>query len=76
MKLQQLKNMPQTLKGTFRTRYKHVVKIKGTPTYLFLKRTNEKKNFFFSTVRLLNFLADFLTINVNFQQPNLMLKSF
>ena len=44
--LQQLKIMPQTFYGTFRTMYKHAVKIKGTPSYLLLKRTNEKSNFF------------------------------
>ena len=52
-----------------------VQNVGGTPSYIFLKRTNEK-NQFFSTDRLLNFLADFLTMSIIFQQPNLMLKAF
>ena len=51
-----------------------VPNIGGTLSYLFLKRTNEKKQFF-STVKLLNFLADFLTMNMNFQPSNLMAKA-
>ena len=43
--------------------------------YLFLKSTNEKKQLF-STVRVLDFLAGFFTVNMKLQQLKLMLQTF
>ena len=55
---------------SFRSTKITVLNIGDTSSYVFLKSNNK---FFFSTVRLLDFLADFFTAYVKLHQLKLML---
>ena len=60
------RNLLQHSRTPFKCTKITVLNIGGTLSYLFLKSTNEKS----TTVRLLNFLADFFTVNMKLQQTN------